>query len=403
MRIAMVSDTGFSLVSGAARSVERLTILFAQRGHEVLFLTSASKRNQALTAVPRVTFRRFRGVPLPTHADAYFALPFFMPVFQALKKHQTEVVHINETTFLGFSALVAAKTLNLPVVAHSHLQAENILENLGIRTRAISPLINKYLTWFYNDADLVVFPSQFARRLLVNRGLASPAVVISNGVDRSVFHPRPSGPLRRTWEVDKKKVLLYAGRLDPEKHLEEVIHAMPEILRKIPNAHLVLVGKGAEEAVLKKSVAAMKLQRSVTFTGYVTNEDLPKIYGLGDLFVQPSYVELQSMVLLEAMASGLPVLVSSAKDSAAGELVDQNGLTFPPKNPALLARNAIRILTNDSLRKHYADQSLRIAAKHDVTKTAELLEAIDQDLIAEKPRKLFHRLRRRMRRMMIQP
>ncbi len=398
----MVSDTGFSLVSGAARSVERLTVLFARRGQEVLFLTSASKRNQQVAHFPRITFRRFRGVPLPTHRDAYFALPFFMPVFQALKKHRVEVVHINETTFLGFSALVAAKTLNLPVVAHSHLQAENILENLGIQMKAMSPVINKYLTWFYNDADVVVFPSVFARRVLLDRGLTSPAVVVSNGVDRSIFHPRDVKILRRAWHVHEKKVLLYVGRLDPEKHLEEVVRALPQIVQAIPNAHLVIVGKGTQEAALKKLVVSLHLQSAVTFTGFVSDEDLPKIYGLGDLFVQPSYVELQSMVLLEAMASGLPVLVSAGKDSAAPELVDKNGLTFPPKNPVALAQNAIRLLTDDRMRKQCAVRSLAIAQKHDVMKTVERLEAIDRDLVAAKPQKLVHRIGRRIRRLMIE-
>jgi len=132
---------------------------------------------------------------------------------------------------------------------------------------------------------------------------------ISCGIDLDRFKPTNDGAyLERRFAIPTDKpVLLYVGRLDKEKRIDIILRALPDILR-VTNVHLVLAGVGKEKQKLEELTEKLGIRKAVTFTGFVPDEDLQNIYRIGDLFVTAGIAELQSIVTMEAMASGLPVV-----------------------------------------------------------------------------------------------
>jgi 1,2-diacylglycerol 3-alpha-glucosyltransferase len=174
-------------------------------------------------------------------------------------------------------------------------------------------------------------------------------------------------------------VLLYVGRLDKEKRLDMILRALPSILR-LNSVHLVLAGIGKEKRSLEELADKLGIQKAVTFTGFVPDEDLQNIYRVGDLFVMASVAELQSIVTMEAMASGLPVVAADAM--ALPELVHhgENGYLFSDGNGQMFVEKTIAILSDQGLRAEMSRKSLEIIKNHDINRVVERFESIYSEI-----------------------
>jgi 1,2-diacylglycerol 3-alpha-glucosyltransferase len=173
---------------------------------------------------------------------------------------------------------------------------------------------------------------------------------------------------------------LYVGRLEKEKRIDLILRALPDILR-VTNVHLVLAGTGTEKRNLEVLTDRLGIQKAVTFTGFVPDKDLQNIYRIADLFVTAGIAELQSIVTMEAMASGLPVVAVNAM--ALPELVHdgENGYLFSDGNSQMLAEKVIAILSNQTMRAQMSRKSLEIIKDHDLNKTIEKYESIYNEII----------------------
>ena len=382
MNIAFVADTGYGLISGASRSTQRFCRLLADKGHTVVILTSRKGRQKKVDRSEGVMIRRFSGVPLPTfNKDAYFALPFFYPVFYFLKKHRVEVLHVTEPTFLGFSAIVAARVLGIPVLVTSHIQSENVAYNTGMNKAWVRWIFNRYLVLFYSDANMIIFPSDFARRLLFPRGLKIPYKIISNGVELEAFRPRDARSWRKEQGYADTLLIVSVGRLMKEKRMDMIIRAMPEVIKKFPQARLAIIGDGLLKKKLQLLVRQMKLSKYVHLTGRISDEDLKMHYSAADLYVSASLVELEGMSILEAMTSGRPLIVANSAESAAPSLVRSNGFLFRPDDVSDLAHKIVTLLSNEELRHKFSQRSLALVKKCDIHRSVRDLEKAYEEAV----------------------
>ncbi len=181
----------------------------------------------------------------------------------------------------------------------------------------------------YDHLMLVTTPTETAARL-IRPLLDTEVVAISSGIDLAKF--APSGDSREVsmrYGIPDKPVLLFVGRLDPEKKLEDVLDATALALKEFDFC-LVIVGKGVRKQVLEDYAGNLGIKANVLFTGFVPEADLPMIYQLSRCFIIASIAELLSLATLQAMASGLPVI--AAKAGALEELVHHkdSGLLFEP-------------------------------------------------------------------------
>ena len=174
-------------------------------------------------------------------------------------------------------------------------------------------------------------------------------------------------------------MLLYVGRLDPEKHIEEILAAVTAAIKKIDFC-FVIVGKGIKKQALEQLADKLGITRNVIFTGYVPDEDLPYFYKLSRCFIIASIAELLSLGMLQAMASGLPVIAVDA--GALSEIVKDgvNGYLFKEGDITAIIQYIGRIITNDELCREMGQKSMEISRKHDIYKTVDSFENLYRQL-----------------------
>jgi glycosyltransferase involved in cell wall biosynthesis len=225
----------------------------------------------------------------------------------------------------------------------------------------------------YNQLDAVTAPTQTAVSILQSQQLLPPAVATSNGVDQTRFHPRPMlnrMAVRRKYGLAlDRAVLLYVGRIDPEKCLDVLVQAQAQ--RQRNDVQLVIAGKGSHRHELEHLCQRLHVDRDVRFTGFIPDADLPLLLNSADAFAMPGHAELQSIATLEAMSSGLPILAANAR--ALPELVkpDVNGYLFAPHDVDDAARQITRLLDNRSRWAEMSQASLENVAPHTHLRTIE--------------------------------
>jgi glycosyltransferase involved in cell wall biosynthesis len=200
--------------------------------------------------------------------------------------------------------------------------------------------------------------------MFLGHGLAVKITPISNGIDAKRFNPANDGTyLKERFRIPDKKLVLYTGRINEEKSLDVLIKAIP-LVTKIVDAHFLFVGSGGKYRQFLIDLAKkLGVWEHTSFISFLSDEDFPNIYPLGDLFVMPSEAELQSIVTLEALASGLPVV--SVNKGAVPELVTpENGLLFHSYDSQHLADQIIHLLEDDQQRCIMGKKSLEIVKHH---------------------------------------
>jgi 1,2-diacylglycerol 3-alpha-glucosyltransferase len=162
---------------------------------------------------------------------------------------------------------------------------------------------------------------------------------------------------------------------------------LPLVIQKT-DMHFVIGGKGAEMEKLKNLSKKLNLQDNITFAGFVPDEDLPNLYSVADCFINAGTAELQSLVTMEAMASGLPVMAVNAM--ALPELVrhGENGYLFQIDAVVEIAKGLIQIFTNEDLRHKMAYKSLEIIRKHDINISMEMFESLYKKMLANEEIKI---------------
>lgn len=213
--------------------------------------------------------------------------------------------------------------------------------------------------------DKVIAVSEYLKRVLTNDFGARNIVVIPNGVDTECFNPKVSGDeMRRKLKLESTPTVLYVGRVVPHKGLQYLVQAMPLVLRELPETKFVIAGEEKENGQeIKKLVGRMGVGSSVTFTGYVPEEDLPRIYNACDVFCSPSLWEGFGMPFIEASACGKPCV--GFRTRAVPEVINdqKTGLLVDPGDIKHLAEALITILSDRSLAKRMGARAVERVKK----------------------------------------
>jgi len=207
-----------------------------------------------------------------------------------------------------------------------------------------------------STVDVLTYLGEFTRKA-ISKGLNEKAqhsmVKIAPGIDVDHFIPTDASELRKTLGLSDKKVIVSVGRLVHRKGQDYLIEAMPEILKSVPQAHLLLVGEGPYREHLEKLVTQHKLERSVTFIGRIQYKELPTYICAGDIFAMPSRSRLMGLeveglgiVYLEASSCGLPVLAGNSGGAPDAVVHNETGLVVNGTDAQDIAAAAIELLVN---------------------------------------------------------
>jgi 1,2-diacylglycerol 3-alpha-glucosyltransferase len=267
-----------------------------------------------------------------------------------------DLVHVQFPFFLGYAVCRAANRLGIPLICSFHVQPENLMRNLGLKSDWMVRCLYRLFIWgLYNRAELVLAPSQFAAEQLKQQGLVSEVAVLSNGVPDEFFR------LERLSAGNDRLQLLSVGRLAPEKHQRTILEAVARSrFRQVID--IQLIGTGPLQQELEQYSQKLGLNATI---GPVDDETLRQAYQSADLFVHGSEIELEGMSVLEAMAAGNAVLVSDSVNSAAVELVTETTSLFRQGDAADLAEKIDYWLSDSQARTQSGlDNRERAATRH---------------------------------------
>jgi len=211
-----------------------------------------------------------------------------------------------------------------------------------------------------------------------------PVEALSNGVDLSQFKPaKASSEILKKYQLDDgKNKIMYIGRVDPEKSIDVVVKAFALLLADgILNTELVIVGDGIDVARLKELTEELGISEEVKFLGKIMMPELAKVYRMGTIFATGSETETQGIVLIEAAATGLPLVAVNA--GAVGEICVNgfNGELVEAGNIEAFKEAMKKILLDKKLREKYSKNSLEISKKHDLKHTLKRFEEIYEEAI----------------------
>jgi glycosyltransferase involved in cell wall biosynthesis len=372
INIAMVCDPIDSTktgVAGVILSTLRFAELLKARGHKVIFIGArAVHKNKTGGIEHGIKSYLYRSILIPKSGGWHLAFPTVKELKKVFQEEKIDVVHIILPMSGAVVAIKAARALGIKIVAHSHSQPENLFMEMPSFIRpTLNNLWNKYLAWTYSKAEWLIYPSELARSLLDKLSKkGQPSMVISNGINLNHFQIKKENNLCERFNIPSDKVrLLFVGRLFPEKSVDTLIRAMPIVIEKHPDTHVMIVGAGHLRPKLEKLARNLGVDKYITFLGFISEEDKILAYNASDIFILPSLAELEGMVVLEAMACGKPIIISDAKMSASRFFVDGNGFLFKTSNPKDM-----------DLRKKMGEVSFEKAKQYDIHKSVEMLEGV---------------------------
>ncbi len=392
MRILIATETYPPNVNGAALATYRMARGLYKRHNEVFVLAPSPSFKDYKSNEDGITVYRLRSI-LVQKAQDFRVSPqplHYREVNAIIKEVNPDIIHINNPGFISQTTMHIAHEKHIPIVGTSHFMPENLVHYLHLPDpieKLVNSLIWKQYARFYGKLDLIISPTQTAANLLIRSGAKNKILVISNGIDLTKFSPLNEGSyLKKRYGLPEKITCLFVGRLDKEKNIDVFLKAVALIKHKL-DFHTVVVGKGAEEEDLKNLAQELGISDCVTFTGYLPEEDLHNIYKVGDVFIMPGIAELQSLVTMEAMACGLPVIGANAV--ALPHLIhdQRNGFLFEPGNEKDLADKLYIILQNKELREKMSKESLEMIKEHDVDRVMDRTEEAYREVIEEYKRK----------------
>jgi glycosyltransferase involved in cell wall biosynthesis len=316
-------------------------------------------------------------MPLFLYRDIQWAFPRRGEVLRDARAFRPDVVHVATEVSMGVIGLKVARALALPVVASAHTDYEKYASRYGMEWagRAAWP----YLRWFYGHAARVLCPSKLYEQHLHSRGVMHTGIW-SRGINSAEFHPKfRSEAYRRSLGVGPDDLLVtYIGRIAKEKNLDLLLEAWELLGTRQEGAQLVLVGHGPlQEEIRRRDMPGVRL------AGLKQGRELAEAYASADLFVFPSSTETFGNVLLEAMGSGLPSVVTADGGVLEFAVHGKNAWLVAPDSADALVSGLDRLLHDPALRQQLAKGALETAGLRSWDGIYESLESEYRDAIAQ--------------------
>ncbi|GAC1378223.1 MAG: glycosyltransferase family 1 protein [Ktedonobacteraceae bacterium] len=379
MRVAIITENFLPKLDGVTRTLVRLLEHLQAQGDQALLLGPESGMDSYAGAEVIGT----AGLPFPFYPELKFN--FFRPLFiRRLNEFDPDIIHLVDPVILGAAGMAAAQFLQKPLISSYHTNLAVYCEHFGFSL--LTKPMWSYNRFIHNQCSLTFCPSPSTAAMLRLRGFEHLRVW-PRGVDTQVFQlGRRSAEVRASWlagkeQPEEKVVLLYVGRVSWEKNLALLIQAYQRMDHE--RCHLVVVGDGPAHAEMQQKLANLP----VTFTGYLTGEALATAYASADVFAFPSRTETFGQVVLEAMASGLPVvgLLSEGvcdlvNDGVTGFLLDEYKIC-EAERVADYSAELVRLVEDEQLRRRMSEAALREAQKRSWYEAMEKLVAGYEEVI----------------------
>jgi glycosyltransferase involved in cell wall biosynthesis len=331
MNILMVTNTFTPHVGGVAKSVAAFTQAYRQLGHRVLVIApefeNMPENETDVIRVPAI--QNFNG------SDFSVRLPIPGYVFASLDEFRPDIVHSHHPFLLGDTALLIAASFDVPLVFTHHTMHEQYTHYVPLDSPQLKRFVIQLAIGYANLSDRVIAPSQSIEEILQGRGVETAIEVIPTGVDAQRMGQGDSSSIRERMKIPPGvQVIGHTGRLAPEKNLQFLAEAVAEFMDCHPKTHFLVVGEGPSRNEIESVFKNSSLNSNLHFTGSLKGQDLVDSYHAMDVFAFASKSETQGMVLVEAMAAGVPVVALDAPGARDVVTHNKNGWLLDSDNSA---------------------------------------------------------------------
>lgn len=433
MRIAIFSDNYTPDKNGVSMSVENFSRLLAADGHQIMIFCPKKGRFFVDKKQTNIIVKRYSSITAPSNKDTKLALPFIFTAVKDLKEFNPDIVHIQTPLGIGLMGLWATRILKIKSIQTYHTYIPDFLiylspnALLGIdkiikylsnsrlarkvelksniddkdvdfskfkthlskmlrvvfeskgttEDKKLKDIVGKRIAKFvYNKSDLILTPSKSMQRYLKSHGVKKKITVMSNGIDISMF--------KRKTDYSIKNRIIYTGRLGFEKGVDVLIQAFYIAQKTQPKLQLDIWGDGPARKSLQVLANKLGVGKKVVFKGFYDINKVAHKISEYDFFVTASTIETQGIVLLEAMASGLPVVAVDKFAVKEVVLNGKNGYLSKPDDIEALAANIVKMNSDAKKLAEFGKNAIDMANYHDVNKCKEKLFKIYQQVSGKK-------------------
>jgi glycosyltransferase involved in cell wall biosynthesis len=376
MKIGMVANNYKPYISGVTNVISSSKEFLEKAGHEVTVFTFGDESYQ--DGEPNII--RSPGLPI-VDTGFYFNLNFNRAARRLL--YTMDIVHAHHPFLSGPLVLHYCKPRNIPILFTNHTRYDMYFQAYlpFLPDTFGEAAMRAYLPVFYRSCDLVVAPSQGICAVLKNLGVDAPIEVIPNGVDLVPYQNQKNPQDRLQFGIPADQVLLmYVGRLSPEKNITFLLRAFGGTAEAFDNIHLMLVGDGPERKDLEELVQQMGLISRVSFTGAVPYSEIPGYLAIADAFMTASVTEVHPLSIIEAMASGLPVL--GIISPGVGDTIEDGVTGFLTTHDlAAYTAKMVRLVSEHENRRKMGEQAQLASQIYDIRRTTRTMISVYERLI----------------------
>jgi 1,2-diacylglycerol 3-alpha-glucosyltransferase len=350
MRILMLSDVYFPRINGVSTSIQTFRRQFTALGHEVLLIAPAY--GPETMAEPGVVRIPARTVPFDAE-DRLMGTKAVLKLEPALRERRFDLVHIQTPFVAHYAGVALSDRLALPRIETYHTFFEEYLYHYVplVPSTWMRALARRFTRAQCNDLDAVVVPSRAMRTVLQEYGVHTPIDIIPTGIELDRLAGGDGAAFRQRHRIPPERpVLVHVGRLAFEKNIDFLLRMLVRVRTQAPDVLLVIAGEGPSRKHLQRLALRLGLERNVLFVGYLDRRNaLLDCYRAGAAFVFASHTETQGLVLLEAMALGVPV-VSTAVMGTKDILEPARGALVARDDEAQFAARVVELLRDADLR-----------------------------------------------------
>jgi len=313
MKVALFTETYINSINGVMAHIKTLKDGLEELGHEVL-VVSADKHcrrhyvENGVLHCPAIESKRFYGFGV--------ALPYSRKRQRLIANFAPDVIHIHQEFGVCLSGIYAARTLRKPLVYTLHTMYDHYVYYIAPKKflRLATKFSHKYERFIARRATALTSPSQKGDEYFKRIGVNKQFNLIPNSIDLEAFNPhkvteKQKNALRQKYNITPERTIAaFVGRLGKEKSVDVLLEYWAQTVSEEEGLHLLIVGDGPDKEALEKQTKELGVGSMVTFTGLIPHEKMPGYFACCDVYVTASLSEMNSISMLEGMASGLPTL-----------------------------------------------------------------------------------------------
>ncbi len=383
MRIAFFTNCYKPLINGVVSSIVSLKEAYERKG------------NQTYVFAPRVTgyndgeekVFRYRSINLTSKVNYPIAIPLSLRASKVMEEFKPDIVHMHHPFVLSMPAIMYGSRLKIPKILTIHTQYERYSYYVSPIPKVIThEAIRRIIFSLADKVDVITTPSQSMKELISSYKIKKDIVVIPNAINLDAYKEKDDKQCRILKEQlsleENDVVILYVGRISFEKNIDKIIQSLAIVREKSrQSVKLLLVGDGTALKQMKSLVESLNLEGLVRFVGSVNNDMVKFYYQISDIFAFTSTSETFGMVIIEALASGLPVLAVKAP-GVVDILTDGVDALLAEDNVAHFAERMAVLISNNELRQKLSQGAAVTARRYSIDTVSEEMLNLYQQLIS---------------------